>query len=123
MPGEGVTPCLVPLATLLNHSAAAPHIVRYGALSIAASRRKGSPASACAAAPAPVPLGPAPACTTASRSGTEGSPAGACAAAGASGPPGPAPVRGEGSQGGADAAGDTLELRALRPCAAGEQVG
>ncbi len=32
LPGEGVTPCLAPVATLLNHSAVAPNIVRYGRL-------------------------------------------------------------------------------------------
>lgn len=123
MPGEGVAPCLAPLATLLNHRGAAPHVVRYGGLSSPASRREGSPPGACTAAAAPGPPGPAPACAAGLQGGTEGSPAGACAAAVASGPPGPAPARGEGSRGGADAAGDALELRALRPCAAGEQVG
>ena len=91
IPGEGATPCLVPLATLLNHSAAAPHVVRYGALSSPAGCQGGSPTSTCAAAGTP-------------------------------GPPGPAPACGAGPPGGGHAADDVLELRALRPCAAGEQV-
>jgi hypothetical protein len=72
LPGEGMTPCLAPVATLLNHSAVAPHIVRYGRL---------AEARAC------------------SRAGDETLP----------GSPG-------------DQADNVLELRALRPCAAGQQA-
>ncbi|KAK9845837.1 hypothetical protein WJX81_003855 [Elliptochloris bilobata] len=63
VPGEGVTPCVVPLATLLNHCATAPHVVRYGTLSPASRQEAAS-------------------CITR----------------------------------------DVLELKALRPCAAGDQV-
>lgn len=123
MPGEGVTPCLVPLATLLNHSSAAPHVVRYGALSHASGRPAGASAGTCAAAPGPGPQSLARACAADLQIGTEGAPVSACAAAVTARHPGPAPARGVGSQSGADEAGDALELRALRPCAAGEQVG